>query len=91
MFGYHGVYQSADKTVIPKILPLTDAEWQKKAAGRISRIRKMEKAEKWDATVPEDWQSFPLNGYPTFVNNLVFFSFVVAIALVVAFFLWIRR
>jgi hypothetical protein len=50
----------------------------------------MEKPEKWDETVPEDWQSFPLNGYPMLINNLVFFCFVVAIALVVAYFLWIR-
>lgn len=90
MFGYHGVYQSGDKTVVPKVLPLTDAEWQKKAASRISRIRKMEKQRKWDATIPEGWESYPLNGFSTLVNNLLFFAFVVSISLIAAFFLWIN-
>lgn len=90
MFGYHGVYQSGDKTVVPKSLPLTDVEWQKKAASRISRIRKIEKPKKWDETLPEDWHSFPLTGYPMFLNNLVLFVFAVSIASVVAYFLWIR-
>lgn len=80
MFGYHGIYQTGDRTVVPKSLPMTDAEWQKQAAGRVSRIRKSMPKETWKSTQPEDWQNVPLNGFSTFVNNLVFFAMVLAVA-----------
>ena len=44
MFGYHGVYQTGDKTSVPKKLPLTDAEWQNRQLGEflefVKRVRK---------------------------------------------------
>lgn len=83
MFGYHGVYQTGDKTVVPKSLPLTDAEWQKKAAGRISRIHKLKKSEKWDETRLADWMNQPLTGYPSFINAIVFLSVISLVAILV--------
>ncbi len=80
MFGYHGVYQTGDKTVVPKSLPMTDTEWQKKSAGRIARIRKLKKSEKWSETKDEDWSHQPLNGFGTFVNGLVFFLLISVVA-----------
>ena len=80
MFGYHGVYQTGDKTVVPKSLPLTDSEWQKKAAERISRIRKSKKPEKWDETKLPDWSNQPLTGKSSFVNGLIFLTVVLLIA-----------
>lgn len=85
LFGYHGVYQTGDKTVVPKSLPLTDAEWQKKASGRISRIRKSRKPEKWSETKLQDWPNQPLNGTSTFVNGLVFLTVVSLVAALVVF------
>ncbi|MFK7767210.1 MAG: DotU family type IV/VI secretion system protein [Mariniblastus sp.] len=85
MFGYHGVYQTGDKTVVPKVLPLTDAEWQKKAAARLGRIRKSEKAEKWHETKPEDWLQQPLTGQSSFINSLVFFGVILVVAALVVF------
>lgn len=80
MFGYHGIYQTGDRTVVPKSLPMTDSEWQKQAAVRVSRIRKSAPKETWKATKPDDWQNVPLNGFSMFVNNLVFFAMVLAVA-----------
>lgn len=88
MFGYHGVYQTGDKTVVPKSLPLTDADWQKKAAGRVSRIRKTRKPEKWSETKMEDWSNQPLTGYPTFVNGLLFFSLISIVAVLLVYIVW---
>ena len=85
MFGYHGVYQTGDKTSVPKKLPLTDAEWQKQAAGRISRIRKTRPEEQWGETIPVDWENAPLSGFTMFTNNMVLFSdvFIAAIVAVI--------
>ena len=83
MFGYHGVYQTGDKTVVPKKLPMTDGEWQKQAAGRVSRIRKTRPSEKWVETIPDDWENAPLSGFTTFTNNVVLFSVVLIAAIVV--------
>ena len=85
MFGYHGVYQTGDKTVVPKSLPMTDSEWQKKAAGRVSRIRKSVKSEKWDETKLEDWSNQPLTGYPSFINSLIFVTVISLVASLVVF------
>lgn len=88
MFGYHGIYQTGDKTVVPKSLPLSDAEWQKQAAGRISRIRKSAPKKSWESTQPDDWENFPLSGFNTFVNYLVFFAVVMLVALVA---IWLKQ
>lgn len=88
MFGYHGVYQTGDKTVIPKSLPLTDVEWQKKAAGRLARIRKSDKLEKWGETRADDFENHELTGYSLFVNNLVFFCVVTVVAVAVVIYIW---
>ena len=76
MFGYHGVYQTGDKTVVPKKLPMTDTEWQKQAAGRLSRIRKTRAQPKWEETQPDDWENRPLSGFSMFSNNIVLFAVV---------------
>ncbi|MEL7498860.1 MAG: DotU family type IV/VI secretion system protein [Planctomycetota bacterium] len=76
MFGYHGVYQTGDKTTVPKSLPVSDAEWQKKAAGRIARIRKTEKEESWGDLRDEEWESRPLDGSVNLINSLIFFAIV---------------
>lgn len=83
MFGYHGVYQTGDRTVIPASLPMSDTEWQKKAAARIGSIRKLEKKEHWGETRPDDWQNLSLSGYTTFISNLVFLLMVVVITVIV--------
>jgi type VI protein secretion system component VasF len=88
MFGYHGIYQTGDKTVVPKNLPLTDAEWQKQAAGRISRIRKQKPKETWGDTYPDDWQNLPLDGYRSFTNSLFLFVTVLATSLAILIFLY---
>lgn len=90
MFGYHGVYQTGDKTTVPKQLPLTDAEWQKQAAGRVARIRKTQPQAKWGETIPADWENAPLSGFTMFTNNMVLFS-VVLIAAIVAVLLIIKN
>jgi len=88
MFGYHGIYQTGDKTVVPKSLPLSDAEWQKQAAGRLSRIRKSIPKESWESTRLDDWENFPLSGFNTFVNYLVFFAVVLLVAAVA---IWLNQ
>ena len=86
MFGYHGVYQTGDKTVIPKALPMSDAEWQKKASGRISRIRKGIPKKQWSETKSDDWQNTALSGYSLFLDNLVFFVVALLVSLVLILF-----
>ena len=85
MFGYHGVYQTGDKTVVPKSLPLTDADWQKKASSRIGRIRKSRKEEKWTDTRVEDWNNDMLTGRSELVNSLIFLSVITMIVLMSVF------
>ncbi len=81
MFGYHGVYQTGDKTTVPKSLPISDVEWQKKAAGRIARIRKAEKQDSWHATRDEEWENRPLEGKNNLVNSLIFLAITSVVAL----------
>lgn len=81
MFGYHGVYQTGDKTTVPKSLPISDVEWQKKAAGRIARIRKAEKQDSWNATRDEEWENRPLEGKNNLVNSLIFLAITSVVAL----------
>ena len=64
---------------------MTDTEWQKKASGRISRIRKSKKPEKWDETKLEDWENRPLTGGSAFVNGLVFLTVVSLLAALAVF------
>jgi type VI protein secretion system component VasF len=88
MFGYHGVYQTGDKTVVPKALPMTDVEWQKKASSRVSRIRKAYKTESWENTRRPDVHNFGLIGYASFVNNLVIFLVIALVTAAFVFFFW---
>ncbi len=87
MFGYHGIYQTGDKSVVPKNLPLTDAEWQKQAAGRISRIRKQRPKESWGNTQWDEWQNLPLDGYRSFTNSLFLFVTVLVTSLAILIFI----
>lgn len=80
MFGYHGVYQTGDKTTVPKSLPISDAEWQKKAAGRIARIRKSDKDEKWIGVKPQEWENRPLDGKANLTNSFIFLGIVALVA-----------
>ena len=88
MFGYHGMYQTGDKTIVPKNLPLTDTEWQKQAAGRISRIRKKTPKGSWENTRSDDWQNFSLDGYRSFANSLFLFVTVLATSLAILIFIY---
>lgn len=81
MFGYHGVYQSGDRTTVPKSLPISDAEWQKKAAGRIARIRKADQSEDWTDIREENWDARPLDGSTNLVNSLIVLAVVAMIAI----------
>jgi len=86
MFGYHGIYQTGDKTIVPKNLPLTDAEWQKQAAGRISRIRKQTPKGSWEDTQPEDWHNSPLDGFRNLTSSLFMFAMVLGTSLAILIF-----
>lgn len=81
MFGYHGVYQISDRTIVPKTLPPTDVEWQVQAAKRLVAI-KQEPKESWVETRDVEPEQGPLIGFSSFVNNLVFFLFVMLFLLV---------
>ena len=80
MFGYHGVYQTGDKTSVPRSLPISDIEWQKKAAGRIARIHKAEKKENWNLTREDEWERRPLEGKTNLINSLIFLSITSVVA-----------
>lgn len=81
MFGYHGVYQTGDKTTVPKKLPVSDVEWQKKAAGRIARIRKSDKESEWSSVKEQEWESRPLDGKANLVNSVIFLSISALVAI----------
>ena len=85
MFGYHGVYQTGDRTVMPRSLPASDAEWQKKASGRLSSIRKREKQDQpdWGETKADDYANMPVSGYQSMIGNAIFLSMVLFICAMV--------
>lgn len=87
MFGYHGVYQTGERSYVPKGLPSTDVEWQEQASRRLARIRQRS-SDDWDETQELEPEHYQLTGFSSFVNNLVFFCFaIVFVAMLVALFL----
>ena len=89
MFGYHGIYQTGDKTIIPKSLPRSDSEWQKQAARRIGRIRKKRPKTTWSNVQWNDRSNLPLDGFRSFTNSL--FLFVTLLIVCLAVFLFINN
>lgn len=81
MFGFRGVYQPNYKTEIPSSLPTSDAEWQEQTSRRLAKINRGSDSN-WATTKIVDNSDLPLEGFGSFVNNLIIFVCVLVAAIV---------
>ena len=70
MFGFRGVYQPNYRTEIPSSLPNSDAEWQEQVSRRLAKISRSNDSN-WSTTKIVDNHNLPLNGFGSFVNQLI--------------------